>query len=119
MLIALALAAADPAAFLTAVRAQDLPRVEQMLTEDPSLASAHDEKSAAVTAALAARRGESFVPRRENRVLEAILRHKPQLTPMEICSVGTAEQVTGQIVKDPAFANWRDAKGARRAVRIA
>ena len=111
MLIALALAVADPAAFLAAVRAQDLPRVEEMLSQDPSLATAHDAKASAVTYALAARRGEAFVPRSENRVLEAILRHKPPLTPMEICSVGTAEQVTGQIVKDPAFANWRDAKG--------
>jgi len=111
MLIALALAAADPAAFLAAVRAQDLPRVEEMLSQHPSLASAHDAKASAVSSALAARRGEAFVPRRENRVLEAILRSKPQLTPMEICSVGTAQQVTEQIVKDPAFATSRDARG--------
>src|SRR5207248_4225492 len=40
MLIAMVLAAADPAAFLAAVRAQDLARVERMLDDDPSLASA-------------------------------------------------------------------------------
>jgi ankyrin repeat protein len=103
MLIALALATADPAAFLSAVRAQDLARVERMLAENPSLASVRDEKGSAVGAALGARRGEGFVPRRQNRVLDAILRHGPTLTPWELCAVGTAEQVRAQIAADPAL----------------
>ena len=103
MLIALALATADPTAFLAAVRAQDLARVERMLEEDPSLASARDEKGSAVGAALGARRGEGFVPRRQNRVLDAILRRGPKLAPWEICAVGTAEQVRAQIANDAAF----------------
>ncbi|HYY51984.1 MAG TPA: ankyrin repeat domain-containing protein [Myxococcales bacterium] len=103
MLIALALATADPTAFLAAVRAQDLARVERMLAENPSLASARDEKGSAVGAALGARRGDGFVPRRQNRVLDAVLRHGPKLTPWEICAIGTAEQVRAEISSDPAL----------------
>jgi len=105
MLIALALATADPAAFLAAVRALDLPRVEQMLSADPSLAAARDAKGSAVSSALGARRGkEGFLPRRDNRVLDAILKLHPPLTSLEVCSVGTASEVSAQIAKDPAFA---------------
>jgi len=111
MLIALAIAAADPAAFLAAVRAQDLARVEQMLSQAPSLASAHDAKGTAVTSALAARRGDGFVPRRDNRLLDAILRRNPQLTPMEICSLGTVQQISAQVQQDPAFAASRASNG--------
>jgi uncharacterized protein len=100
MLIALALAAADPATFLAAVRAQDLGRVERMLGENPSLASARDEKGSAVGAALGARRGDAFVPRRENRLLEAILRHDPKLAPCEVCALGSADQVRAQVGAD-------------------
>ena len=104
MLLALALAAADPATFLAAVRAQDLTKVEQMLEQDPSLASARDEKGSALGSALGARMGEEgFMPRRKNRVLEAVLRRHPQLSPMEVCSVGTADQVRTELAKDPAF----------------
>jgi uncharacterized protein len=104
MLIALALAAGDPGAFLAAVRAQELASVERMLAGNPSLASARDEKGSAVGAALGARRGEGFLPRRQNRVLDAILRHAPQLTPWEICSVGSADQVAALVKGDPGFA---------------
>ena len=105
MLIALALATADPAAFLAAVRALDLPHVEQMLSADPSLAAARDAKGSAVSSALGARRGkEGFLPRRDNRVLDAILKLHPPLTSLEVCSVGTASEVSAQIAKDPAFA---------------
>src|SRR4029077_19706082 len=74
MLFAIALAAADPAAFLAAVRAQDLAQVERMLSKEPSLAGARDEKGSAVSSALAARQGVGFMPRRDNRVLAAILK---------------------------------------------
>jgi uncharacterized protein len=104
MLIAMALAVADPAAFLAAVRGQDLARVERLLEQDPSLASARDEKGTAVAAALGARRAEGFVPRRQNRVLDAILRRQPRLVSWEVSAVGTAEDVRAQIGADPAFA---------------
>jgi ankyrin repeat protein len=104
MLIAIALAAAaDPAAFLAAVRTQDLPGVQRMLEQDPSLASARDDKGSAVSSALGTRVGEGFLPRRRNRVLDALLRRHPQLTPWEVCSVGTAEQVRTEVEKDAAF----------------
>jgi ankyrin repeat protein len=103
MLLALALAAADPAAFLAAVRAQELTRVEQMLDQEPSLASARDEKSSAVSAALSAHAGEGFLPRANNQVLDALLRRHPQLSPLEACSVGTADQVRAETQKDVSF----------------
>jgi len=103
MLIAMVLAAADLAGFLAAVRAQDLARVERLLEGDPSLASARDEKGSALAAALGARRGEGFVPRRQNRVLDAILRRQPRLAAWEVSAVGTAEDVRAQVAGDPAF----------------
>jgi ankyrin repeat protein len=99
----IALAAAAAASFLAAVRAQDLARVERMLEEDPSLASSRDDEGSAVGAALGARHHEGFVPRRQNRVLDAILRRAPKLTALEICAVGSADQVNAQITADPAF----------------
>jgi hypothetical protein len=106
------IAAADPAAFLAAVRAQDLKKVEQMLAESPALANARDEKGSAVSSALGARRGEGFTPRRENRVLQAILQRAPQLSPWEVFAVGTADQVRAQLaagkemVKERAPNGW-------------
>ena len=113
MLIALALAAAaDPAAFLAVVRAQDLPAVERMLEKDPSLASARDDKGSAVSSALSTRVGEEgFLPRRKNRVLDALLRRHPQLTPWEICSVGTAAQVRDEVERDAAFVKTYNKNG--------
>ncbi|MGZ6125643.1 MAG: ankyrin repeat domain-containing protein [Myxococcales bacterium] len=111
MLIALAIAAASPAGFLEAVRALDLERVERMLSADPSLASARDDKGSAVSSALGARRGEGFLPRRENRVLDAILRRRPQLSPWELCSLGTADEVRALIAKDPGFPQSRANSG--------
>jgi len=111
MIIALALAAADPVAFLAAVRADDLAQVEHMLSKDRSLAGARDEKGSAVSSALAVRKGQGFVPRRDNRVLEAILKRRPQLTPVEVCSVGTASQVNAQLADDPAFPRSRSSNG--------
>ena len=113
MLIAIALAAAaDPAAFLAAVRAQDLPTVERMLEQDPSLASARDDKGSAVSSALSTRVGdEGFLPRRKNRVLDALLRRHPQLTPWEVCSVGSADGVRAEVTKDAAFVNTYNKNG--------
>jgi len=78
-----------------------------MLSKEPSLAGARDEKGSAVSSALAARQGVGFMPRRDNRVLAAILKKRPQLTPSEVCSVGTASQVRAQLTEDPAFVKSR------------
>ena len=68
MTAALLLATAEM--LFAAIRAQDLHQVEKMLDHDPSLASARDEKGAsALGVALATRKGEGFVPRRENRIV--------------------------------------------------
>ena len=42
-----------------------------MLSKEPSLAGARDEKGSAVSSALASRQGVGFMPRRDNRVLAA------------------------------------------------
>jgi ankyrin repeat protein len=105
------LAAADSTAFLAAIRAKDLARVEAMLRADPALASARDEKGSAVALALAVRRGEGFTPRRENRLLEALLRRSPQLSAWETFAVGTAEQVRRQLAATPAMVKDRSPVG--------
>lgn len=95
------LAAAD---LFAAIRAQDLPQVERLLAKDPSLAASHDEHgTSAVAAALSVRKGEGFLPRRENRILDAILKANPPLNAQETAAVGTAAQVREQIAKDPGY----------------
>jgi ankyrin repeat protein len=109
MTAALVLIAAD---LFAAIRSQDLPAVEKLLASDPSLASSRDEKGAsAVSAAIGARKGEGFLPRRENRVLDAILRAHPQLTPFETCAVGTPVQVLAEVTKDKELVRTRAPNG--------
>ena len=109
MTAALLLVAAD---LFAAIRAQDLPAVEKLLASEPSLASSHDEKGAsAVSAAIGVRKGEGFLPRRENQVLDAILRAHPQLTPFETCAVGTPAQVAAEIAKNKELVRSRAANG--------
>jgi ankyrin repeat protein len=109
MTAAVLLLAAD---LFSAIRAQDVPAVEKLLASDPALASTRDEKGAsAVSAAMAARKGEGFLPRRENRVLDAILRARPQLTAFETCAVGTPVQVLAQITKDKELVRSRAGNG--------
>ncbi len=105
------IAAADPTVFLAAVRAQDLVRVEQMLTADPALAAARDEKGSAVMAALAAQRKTGFIPRRENRLLHALLIRAPQLNAWETFALGTAEQVRAQLAAAPKMIAERSSVG--------
>jgi ankyrin repeat protein len=109
MTAALVLIAAD---LFAAVRSQDLSALERMLASEPALASSHDEKGAsAVSAALGARKGEGFLPRRENRLLDAILRAHPQLTAFEICAVGNPVQVLAEITKDRELVRSRAVNG--------
>ena len=95
------LAAAD---LFAAIHAQDLPQVEQLLAQDPALAGRPDEKDTTpVAAALSLRKGEGFLPRRENRILAAILARNPPLRPQEVAAVGTAAQVKEQIARQPGY----------------
>ena len=110
MTAALLLATAEM--LFAAIRAQDLHQVEKMLDHDPSLASARDEKGAsALGVALAARKGEGFVPRRENRIVDALLRRNPPLSPFEIAAVGTAQQVQAQVAGDAEYVRSRSSVG--------
>ena len=101
MTVAAVLIAAD---LFSAVRAQDLAQVEKLLSQDPSLAAKRDEKGASpVSTALGLPRGEGFIPRKENRILDALLRRNPPLAPHEIAAVGSAKQVRAEIDKDATF----------------
>jgi len=100
MTAAALLIAAD---LFSAIRAQDLAQVEKSLTDDPSLAAKTDDKGVSpVSLAMGARRGEGFVPRKENRVLDALLRRNPPLSPFETAGLGTADQVRA-LAKDPGY----------------
>ena len=85
-----------------AIRAQDLQQVEDLLAGDQTLASKEDENGASpVSVALGLMRDkESFLPRKDNRILDAILRRNPPLSPFELAAVGTAWQVRSLIAVD-------------------
>lgn len=101
MTAAAVLIAAD---LFSAIRAQDVKQVETLLARDPSLAATRDENGVSpVAAAMGLRSGEGFMPRKENRVLDALLSKNPPLSPQETAAVGTAAQVRAEIAKDPAF----------------
>src|SRR5207302_1144039 len=101
MTVAAVLIAAD---LFSAIRTQDLNEVEKLLSQDSSLAAKKDENgSSPIGAALGARKGEGFVPRRENRVLDAILRRDPPLSPQEVAAVGSAAQVRAEMARSPEF----------------
>jgi len=100
-LLAVALVASD---LFLAIRAQDLAQVEKVLAQDRALASSRDENGTSpVSAALGSRKGEAFVPRRENRILDAILRCDPELSPFEVAAVGTAAQLRMEIRRSPDY----------------
>ena len=101
MLVALIVAAAD---LFSAIKAQDLPAVRMLLRNDPSLAGARSpDGRSAVSAAIAVQVGEGFLPRSKNAVLDAILAAKPQLSPMEVCEVGTADAAKALFVAHEKF----------------
>jgi len=94
------LVAAD---LFSAIRAQDLAQVEKLLTADPSLAAKTDDKGVSpISLAMGARKGEGFVPRKQNRVLDALLRRNPPLSPFETAGLGTGDQVRA-LAKDPEY----------------
>ena len=99
-------------AFFAALQSRDLAAVEKMLAAEPSLASAKDAKGvSAVARALHASTGEGFLPRRENRVLDAVLARKPQLSGWDVFSVGTAEQVRAALAADASVLRARAGNG--------
>jgi ankyrin repeat protein len=99
----LALLAAVPELF-SAIHAQDVSRVAQLLEKNPALASAHDEKGgSAVSAALAVPSGEAFLPRADNKVLDLILARHPNLSDFETCAAGSAHDVALLLEKDPGL----------------
>lgn len=101
MMTAIALLVA--ADLFAAIRAQDLAQVEKLLIDDPSLAAKADDNGVSpVSLAMGARKGEGFVPRKENRVLDALLRRNPSLSPFEAAGLGTTDQVRA-LAKDPEY----------------
>jgi ankyrin repeat protein len=108
-MFALLLAVPD---FFAAVHAQDVAAVERMLKEDPQLAEAKNEKGrSAVTMALAVQKGEGFLPRAENKILDLILAQHPPLTDFETCAVGTGPEVAAALQKDPELRSRRSPNG--------
>jgi ankyrin repeat protein len=101
MLAALFVAAAD---LFAAIQAQDLPTVRVLLQKDPSLVNARDRDGrSAVSAALGVQAKEGFLPRAENHVLDAVLAAHPQLSPMEVCAVGDADEVRALLLAQAKF----------------
>jgi ankyrin repeat protein len=82
-----------------------------MLSAHPELASAQDDKGTAVSSALGARRGEGFIPRRENRLLEAILRRNPKLKPNEVFAVGATKDALALVREKPESVRERSSIG--------
>ena len=100
-------AAQTPAeALFAAIRAQDLPSVERLLSTDPALVSATDENGrSAVMSALLIIAGESFLPPAGNPTLQALLRHDPVLTFFESCATGDVDVVRAALLHNGSLAN--------------
>jgi uncharacterized protein len=111
-MVAMIAAAQMSVQFFSALHAQDASRVESMLVQDPSLAAAHDEQgNSAVGTALSAPRGEVFIPRAENRALDALLARHPPLSLYEECAVGKPAAVRALLRKDREFVRSRSKVG--------
>jgi ankyrin repeat protein len=91
----ISLLAADEAAFLKAVSANDAATVRTMLDADPALVNAHTPKgtSAVIASMFILRNKETFIPPQENEVLKAVLARKPKLDLFETAALGTPEQL--------------------------
>jgi ankyrin repeat protein len=93
-------------ALFSAIRAQDIPTIEQLLTTEPKLASATDETGrSAVLTALMLVSGESFLPPPRNAPLQALLKHDPTLSFFESCATGNLAQVRAALAKDASLSN--------------
>lgn len=99
---------AEPSAdaLFTAIRAQDIPTIERLLTAEPNLAAATDERGrSAVMNALLLVSGESFLPPSRNAALQALLEHEPTLSFFESCATGNLGQVRAALAKDASLSN--------------
>ena len=93
-------------ALFTAIRAQDIPTIERLLTAEPKLASATDARGrSAVLTALMLVSGESFLPPPRNAPLQALLEHEPTLSFLESCATGNLDQVRAALAKDASLSN--------------
>jgi ankyrin repeat protein len=92
--------------FLAAVRAGDLPTVQQLLASDPTLATARTERgmSALLVALFRIQDNqEDFYAPAKNSTLQAILAAHPALDPYETAAVGDATALAALIARDPAL----------------
>jgi uncharacterized protein len=93
-------------ALFAAIRAQDVPTIDRLLTAEPNLASAKDERGqSAVMIALFLITGESFLPPPRNAPLQALLEHEPALSFFESCGTGNRDQVRAALARDPSLAS--------------
>jgi ankyrin repeat protein len=101
-----AAAQATPDALFVAIRGQDVPTVEHLLSANPALASATDDRGrSAVMTALFLASGEFFLPPARNPTLQAVLRHHPTLTFFESCATGDVNAVRQALLHDGSLAN--------------
>jgi ankyrin repeat protein len=92
--------------FLAAVRAGDLPTVQQLLDRDPALAAARTERgTSAVKVALFRLQPnqEDFYAPASNGPLQAILAVHPALDPFETAAVGDPAVLAALVATDPAL----------------
>jgi hypothetical protein len=92
--------------FLAAVRAGDLPTVQQLLGRDPALAVARTERgTSAVKVALFRLQPnqEDFYAPASNGPLQAILTVHPALDPFETAAVGDPAVLAALVAADPAL----------------
>jgi uncharacterized protein len=95
-------------ALFAAIRARDVPTIGRILTADPNLASARDERGrSAVMIALFLTTGESFLPPPRNAPLQALLERQPALSFFESCGTGNRDQVSAALTKDASLvSSW-------------
>lgn len=94
------------ARFLAAVRAGDLPAVQQLLGRDPALAGARtDRGTSALQVALFRIQDnhEDFYAPAENPILQAILAVHPALDPFETAAVGDPAALAALLAAEPAL----------------
>jgi ankyrin repeat protein len=93
-------------ALFNAIRAQDVPTIERLLTAEPGLASTTDERGrSAVMIALFLTTGESFWPPSRNAPLQALLKREPTLSFFESCATGNRNEVRAALAKDASLSN--------------
>jgi ankyrin repeat protein len=92
--------------FLAAVRAGDLPAVQQQLAGDPALASARTERGTSALQVALFRiqdNQEDFYPPADNAILQAVLAAHPPLDPFETAAVGDPAALAALVAADPSL----------------